>query len=492
MERVNLRGIILSQGMMSRVSIAEVLEACASTYRTIDIRVAAIRGQDRWHNAFAAIRLTSLSPAEVRAYHARLGKQHGTIATDQFAIALNVRPFSDWEQVYDDATISVIRVGNLRVDVGSMLALGAQVEYLRPPQPRGRLFDDLQWPSLDITAGENPVGKLRADQLVRTVEACGYVSAYQAIAAICEADTWPNTSHGYNFLLRLPIFAALSEAAITPREAVLRTELRRHKALKNVTVQAVFRARSSQIPRGRAGLARLTRFATDGPFETLAGTTTVPNMAPEDIVELSLAHPTLGELERHTYEVRTLLPAVERNLLLEALKHFCPLATLEDLLTNPGVQHGGKTDQSAAFEQHVAWLLSLFGLSPIVLGRHEHLRAGRGQEGSIDILAKRPGTNTLLLVACTIAPPKHEDFAKLWHLTTILDQALSAEATVKIMPVLVTGTTGTELSKPIDDGTNEIPILDINRLRALVNLMPTGNAEHLFEFLANSQHSPLS
>jgi hypothetical protein len=345
---------------------------------------------------------------------------------------------------------------------------------------------------LDITAGKNPVGELHTDQVLRAVGVCGYVSAYQAIAAICEADTWPNTSHGHSFLLRLPIFASFSEAAILPREPLLRVELRRHKALKNVTVQAVFRARSSPVPQGRASLARLTRIRTDGPVETVTGTTTLPRLAPEDVLELSLAHPTLGELERRTYEVRTLLPAVERNLLLEALKHFCPPATLEDLLTNPGVQPGGKADQSAAFEQHVAWLLSLFGLSPIVLGRHERFKSGRGQEGSIDILATRPGTNTLLLVACTIAPPKHEDFARLWHFTTLLDQALSAEASVTIMPVLVTGTTATETSKPINDGANVIPILDINRMRALVNLLPTGNAEHLFEFLANPQQSALS
>jgi hypothetical protein len=119
-------------------------------------------------------------------------------------------------------------------------------------------------------------------------------------------------------------------------------------------------------------------------------------------------------LARQSHSVGSVLPAAERNPLFEVFKRFCPTADLEEMFTKAGAQRF-RGDQSAAFEQHVAWLLSLLGYRPIVLGPLEHLKSERIQILSIDIIAGQG--KALLLVACTLMAPKSEDFTALWHLT---------------------------------------------------------------------------
>jgi hypothetical protein len=186
--------------------------------------------------------------------------------------------------------------------------------------------------------------------------------------------------------------------------------------------------------------------------------------------------------------VRAILPAAERNLLLETLKCFCPLEALEDLLGNPGAQSLSKGDQSAAFERHIAWVLSLMGFSPIVLGQHEHLKTGRVQQGSVDIIATRG--KCLLLVACTIGAPKSEDFVRLWHLRTVLGQELSKTEGVTICPILVTGITNTEAYWPVEGDAGAIPIIDVHRLRAFVRALPDGTPDRFLQFLDGPERFP--
>src|SRR5262249_6115257 len=92
-------------------------------------------------------------------------------------------------------------------------------------------------------------------------------------------------------------------------------------------------------------------------------------------------------------------------------------------------------------EHHVAWLLSLFGLAPIVLGRYERLHAAgtKVERGSIDILATSGDRKTLLLIACTMGASKlDEKAATTLHVAGILRREICQSTTIEILPVVVT------------------------------------------------------
>jgi hypothetical protein len=464
---------------MSRISVAETLSVCGSTYRTIDLRVVAVKDGDHLACAFAAIRLTWESISEVRAYQKDLESRHEVLRGPHVSVAFNALRFSDWKRLCDDLLAGTINADGLKAHMSGPLDIESQANYLRRSQGHDPWRRDLAWPSLDILVGENPIPKLNTDHIMRAVGSAGYQSLPHASSAFCEADTWPNSSYNHNLLLRLPIFAALAEATVQPIESALQVNLRRHRKLKKVVVTALISDDRLGIPNGRFTL-RLTAAKSESDIRTENGVARLPPGSMNGAVEISLSHPAFGELDRQRELLIKLAPASERNLLLEILRNFCSLETLEEALVKPAEQKPAlKSDASGSFEQHVGWLLSLLGCSVIVLGRHESLKSGRVQVGSLDLIAVRG--REVFLVACTLGAPKKEDFGSLWNLREILVKRLAAETNVSAWPLLVTGVISPDARETMGEGfgAGSIPILDVKRLQELVRALPTSSPEEL-------------
>jgi hypothetical protein len=468
---------------MSKVSVAEALGAFGQSYRSIDLRVAAIRDGDHWEVAFAAIRLSCESLAGVRAYHRELQRRHEPVETQDFWLALAVLDFRDWTRFRDELAAGMIGIGNAKVGLAAPLNLEAQTSYIRRSQDHTDQFRDLAWPSLDIAAGVNPVAKLNADHIVRAVGNAGYQTVSHAISGFCEVDTWPNSNYSHNLLLRLPIYGALSATTVQPLEDTLHLTLRRHKTLRSLAVRAMFTDNRSSVPKNRVTMKGKQQSAKGG-IVTVDLVAPLPPGSLDGAVEFSLSHPLVGELERQRHQVRSFLPVAERNLLFEVFRHFCPPGTLEDMLTNPaGRKPWFKVDQSSSFEQHVGWLLSLLGFSAIALGKQENLFSGRVQLGSVDLIAVRE--REVFLVACTIGVPKREDFGSLWNLSQILQEKLAKETNAVVRPLLVTATTSLDTRERIGEGieSGSVPILGLERLRELVELLPARDPDELVDLL---------
>jgi hypothetical protein len=234
--------------------------------------------------------------------------------------------------------------------------------------------------------------------------------------------------NGHNVFLRLPIFASLGRTRIDQTTETLDMEIYRHKRLRTISVLSLFLSTYLGVPQDRK---KISCDVTQDSGEIRMFTGKVSTLKGAEFVEISLAHPSLGELQRHSHRVSDLLPAAARNPLFEALKLFCPESTIESMLTKAGTQ-SWKVDQSAAFEQHVSWLLSLLGFSPIALGKHEHLKSGKTQVGSIDIIARKG--NILLLVACTLGAPKSEEYSALLHIQTLIANGFAGMSIVTVVP----------------------------------------------------------
>jgi len=62
--------------------------------------------------------------------------------------------------------------------------------------------------------------------------------------------------------------------------------------------------------------------------------------------------------------------------------------------------------------------------------------------GSLDLLAGKGRSDTVFLVACTLAPPKEEDFGNLLNAQGILEREVFDGTSVRVVPVLFTGARG--------------------------------------------------
>jgi len=182
------------------------------------------------------------------------------------------------------------------------------------------------------------------------------------------------------------------------------------------------------------------------------------------------------------------IPPTERNILLGAVQQFCKSksATLDELLTRAYNVQTVKLTQSPAFELHVSWLLGMFGLSTVILGNYERILAPDTpvQRASVDILAASQRSKLLLVVSCTINPPKPEDINNLRYAREILGRGVFAETGVRVIPVLFTSSMG-GLSNQSEDRFDSVSVIDSDDMGILVGLLKSGQEKRFFEFLAN-------
>jgi hypothetical protein len=462
---------------MMRVSIPQLLDVCSPIYRTIDLRIAAVRNDGAWTNVCAAIRTSHANPHTVRAMHKDLFCRHGAIQSDYFAILTAALPISAWAEFASDIGRGILNIGGLDVRLSSV-DVASLTGYVQGPSPSGFLRDPESWPAAHFASGQNDYTLLNRDEVVRAIS--GYQSPYQAIAALCEAETWPRMNHGYSVLLRLPIYAKLRQVRLEPLEQQLSASVEVHRYLKGIALNVVSTTGVDDVPTKRSMIKLGKRANRVGTIQERQGYTSFTPVNVDDYVETSVWHPVLGDLERRRNSVRSLLPPAAQNLLLEVLKQFCPAEKLQELLTKPNDHGDRKADQSTAFERHVAWVLSLAGFSPIVLGLMENIKAERGQRATVDIIAT--GGDTLLLVACTIGAPKPEDFSSLAHLRMLLLEKFEEQTTVNAIPVLVSGTTVAERYRVVDNFV--IPILDIQQLREITTSLADLSMSTLLQRLA--------
>ncbi len=187
----------------------------------------------------------------------------------------------------------------------------------------------------------------------------------------------------------------------------------------------------------------LTEVPSADDLALLAGTATLKSLAPQDVVEFVLTHAELPEMDDVVRRIRDLLPIAELNPLLACLRRFWNLDESFRVLDRPYLTKRRKVDATpqSVFQARVAELLTLAGFQTIDLGNKDLIREPSTQVeiATADILAYHARGNVLLIGACTINVPKAEDYEKLLHVTSILEEEFPEETQIVIVSVLFTG-----------------------------------------------------
>lgn len=485
--------------MSLRLSVEEMVSAFGATYRTIEIRSAAIKQQDRWANVYAVARLTYEEPADAMERLRRLERTHGAVITESFRVLLGQRPFSEWDEFCKDLAGACLRVGNEEVRLAQPLAtmLAGQRADLRVDYSGIRPFDLFWWPAAHYWLCPYQMTPLTEDAVVREAMRLGYSDPHQAVNLLCELNVQANQSLGSHFCLSVPVFAAISEVRASLKKRRIKVAIRKHRALPPLKAVTVFRGPrnfAGEPPKRRIGIEKFSDSGGVGNLRLQLACVRLMNIEAHDSVEVSLLHPGVGELHSFSnYGIWQLVPPAERNVLFEALKFFCPEPELTLLLGSPHKKKSKKLKPEAAFELHVAWLLGCFGLSTVVLGEYEHIvePETKVQRGSIDILAASQRHRRLVLVACTIGPPKEDDFTNLLNTAEIVGREVFANTDVRVQALVCTSVRGLRASKDIVDGVVGLPIVDGDRLELLLKLIQAGRERDFLSFLDNPVFSKL-
>ena len=478
---------------LPRLSLADMILHFGVTYRTIDIRTVAIRSEAIWKNVYTVIRFTYEAPAEAERRVRKLEQVYGTVRTKSFRVTLDARPFSDWSRIQKQLESDKLRVGNTGVTFQQPVwgQLKTMLQYLGNDYSVVRPFDSYEWPVTQFSLHGYGTPALPTESLVRETTKIGFPDPYEAVNLLCELNLQFNQSQGHQLYLSMPVFASIEQVRILSRENKIHIAARKHVELESVKCVALLRERDHRRSEPWKRRLAVEISATERTsIVTAIGSASLPESATgeHDIIEVQLLHPELGPISQFTNSVRQLIPQAQRNILFEALQFFCNKTEFENSLVRPFDKRGPRLKESAAFELRVAWLMSLLGLSTIVLGEYEDIVAPntKVRRGTADLLAAAQNPPELIIVACTIGPPKDEDFTRLRTTAEILGREVFSETSVRIHGLICTAAPG--YAAPADAG---IAVLDADRLSLALRLIEKGRERNVLAFIESPMFQEL-
>lgn len=474
-------------------TVSELIEAVGATYRAIDIRSVAIRKDDSWVNVMAAIRLTYEDVDTAKARLAKLAQRFSSVKTDLLWINSVVRPFKDWPDLCLEIKFKgVLQMGDAEFQLRQRPGLSEASGYIQRGEfSRIRSFDGRAWPTLTTDFDLGGVSPLNEGRLSRDVHLIGYSDVLDAANSLCELNV-SQRDHGCDLSVSFPVFADIVQIRARTPEKRIDVEVRRHQGFSDLRAVVCVRGQTvlADSPfRAQIPLSAFLAGDTQDEIVSAQGSVQIQDLDPDnDWLEVRLVHPRLGEVKVDSNYVRAYVPLSERNILLEAVvREFCKGTTLDDLLARAYNVQTTKLRPSAAFELHVSWLLGMFGLSIVILGNYERILAPDTpvQRASVDILAASQRSKLLLIVSCTINPPKPEDINNLRYAREILARGVFAETGVRVIPILFTSSMGGPSYYQSEDHSDWVPVVDSDSMGTLLELLRSGRESHFFEFLAN-------
>jgi hypothetical protein len=483
-------------------TVGELVETLAVTYGAIDIRSAAIRDDDCWVAAVSVVRLTYEAVDQAQARLQKLERRFPAVKTKLLRIDSTIRPFSEWAEFCAGVEKGVLRVGEcdviMRSQPNSKEPCGYNLRespgYLLSGHFGMRAFDGFDWPTLYLNLGLLGPNPLMENRLTKGAQLLGYSDAFEPVNRLCELNVSLSQPGGCAFYLSVPAFATVSSISVNLSEKRVTAAINRHNALPDLMAFAGLRgsAAAGDLLREQLQVPIVTE-KEEGKLVSATASTRFESLNLDDWIRVRLVHPNIGEIKRTEDYARLLISPAERNILFEALKRFCGDSEFENLLVEPHNVKAPRLNESAAFELHVSWLLGMYGFSTIVLGNYEHIVAPntKVQMASVDILAAKQPDRVLLLVACTLNPPKPEDFGNLRYAREILARETFAGTAVNIVPVLFTAATGGASVDTTDDLLDPVRTVDGDDTLRLLELLGEGQEVRFLQFLGNPALSSL-
>lgn len=486
------RAVVDYLAMSARISVDELVRVVEKTLHSIDIRTASVLIGDVWRNVLTIVRTSSNSPEEARASVERIWREHGSIHTDEFRIEHQTLPFSSWTHLTRALSDGKLRYGELEVEYGRSIDLGASLGYVQTHH--NFLFPEMDWPTLETSvqtaaapdAANNPQYKIYAEQIQRSVSRLGYLGTLDAIAALLGARVRQGTI-GADVYAAIPVMTKITDASISFPEDIVQITGHCHPELR-----PGLRAFALAFGRSDDPGLRVELSMGDGDSSTLVASGHFSRDNGKERLEARLVHKEIGEINSGSWRVRDLLPEQYVNPLYFLLSKFCAPVQLQSLLARPHSVPPTKTKPQTEFEQHVAWLLGCYGFSTIVLGPYEDLMAEntRIKRASLDLLAYHSGRKLVLFGGCTLNVPKEEDYVQLLSVRSMLLEDWNGDFPFSSQAVMFSGAPECPAKWPSsnDDELMQfvtgdcVAVIDANRLAEGVRFLQERNEER---FLSN-------
>jgi len=401
---------------MSNVIVSEVLEAFSPAFKSVDLRIVAVKQHAQWVNVIASVFMSSKSLEEIKSEQIRIREK--LPKTDRFNIFLACYPSGQasvlLEQLEEEvktheATIRTSIHGPLRLKVDSFLPsylkdakdwklIGSQADSRK---------DDSLWHILESQNG--------------SARLIGYENIYELIRETLRIKDF-DRGRPRGLVIGIPMPARIIEMSIDGSALKIKTKkvFCLDNLQLNISAERVY-PRTSYFETFRRKIHPIKKCKKPSKHEFCYVTNSVQldDLRPHDRIEVELIHkqvPTLSMDKSHL-----MVPLGKPfEPFAKVLNAFCSLDLFKERLLTPERFVEGRTKPNTVFENAVAWLLSIIGFSVVQLGRRfENLKIPETgyQVGSIDMIAYKEN-EYLLLVDCDTSIP---DEKKIRSMKTVKD-----------------------------------------------------------------------
>jgi hypothetical protein len=392
---------------MSAVILFEAVEAFSSSFKSVDLRIVAVKPEDQWINVITSIFLSSKSKEETNVQQQQ-ARDKLPQNTDKFCVLLTCYLFKSLPTLFKQiqkGKITANRIpikfrefdpSELRVDQFLPSYLKEMEEWrLVGSEAQGKEEDRRNlWP---IVNSQNGAARLR-----------GYKDIYELIMETLRIADFHN-GRPRDFVFGIPMPARIAEVSLVDSSVIIKTK--KVFGLEGLQLNLSNR-RINKVTGNYEPIWRKTELVKEckysPPSEVCQATNSIEltNSRPHDRIEVDLINRQVPTLSIDmTFLMVPLKNAVEP--FAKTLNDFCSLEVFKERLLNPERCVEDGTKPNIIFENAVSWLLSLLGLSILPLGRHfERLKIPKTsyEVGSVDIIAYREN-ECLLLIDCDTSIP---------------------------------------------------------------------------------------
>lgn len=473
-----------------QVSLGQVIEQLGQSFHSLDLRAAVTKSASGWQRVLTGIRISPRPVEAVKKHYAELEANFGERAIDVFRVLLQAVPFTELGAISDSLRQARITVEGEQIALSqswSFDALQGRIERHHQLIPSS---DGEAWPAFYWSGGDRSAVYHQQDVTTAIRGRLGLRSVEELIDAFLELKG------SSSFALDSFVYVEMP-AKIVSVKAVGQTVEVRLTAEKNLTGLHLFLSRRTPnaITLAQHQELELTPVGNGGLYSLFQARASLNSPGHDDFISCVLTQDGIPELDEETGRFRQFMPRAEKNPLLECLKQFLDVSRLYKQIERPyttSVKSYQKGPQDA-FQKSVARLLSLAGFQVIDLERQDKLRDSetKVERATVDILAYHEERKILVLGACTISPPKAEDFDKLLHVQAILARLFSQDSPLRLIPVLCSGQ---ENSSPFkgDAASQGLRMLNAGELAILGKLIESGNEDRFYQFLESPTEAELT
>ncbi|GAG79629.1 unnamed protein product, partial [marine sediment metagenome] len=226
--------------MSAKMTLGDFLNRLEGVYKSIDVRIAAVKSDDIWHNALTVVRFSYMEPKDLEEQQKELENKWSKVQTSNFRIEMKAWPFATSETLSD-----LLKEGKwLLLDVGSGptldLQFGRSIDLFSLDGRFNRhgytRRENHSWPCFEALDGKHcPL--LREEQLQNEVKSHTLIGLYSLISELLEVDF-----HGgldLDLIVNAPFYAKIENVDFAEQKCEVQVKF--HKDIKALAVTAIVR-----------------------------------------------------------------------------------------------------------------------------------------------------------------------------------------------------------------------------------------------------------